>query len=150
MNIILWRHAEAHDDSDDLARELTVKGERQAAKMAAYLRERLPENYELWVSEAKRSQQTAAYLAEPTSVLPEINPEADVRQIAQKLLQANEMATIVIVGHQPWLGELCAFMLNQNWQNQAYWSVKKAAFWWFVAHPSDGILLAKLKWMMAP
>ncbi|XXQ69395.1 SixA phosphatase family protein [Neisseriaceae bacterium B1] len=150
MNIILWRHAEAHDGSDDLERELTAKGERQAAKMVAHLRERLPENYELWVSEAKRSQQTAAYLAEPTRMLPEINPESDVRAILDLLMKADESATIVVVGHQPWLGELCAFILNQSWHNQAYWSVKKAAFWWFVAHPSDGILLAKLKWMMTP
>lgn len=150
MNIILWRHAEAHDGSDDLARELTPKGERQAAKMAGLLREKLPEDFELWVSQAKRSQQTAAYLAVPTRTLAAINPDADVRAIARLLLAADENATIVLVGHQPWIGELCAFILNQSWHNQAYWSVKKAAFWWFTAHPSDGVLLAKLKYMLAP
>lgn len=150
MNIILWRHAEAEEGSDDLARELTEKGHRQATRMAAELRERLPENFELWVSQAKRSQQTAAYLGQVTRMLPEINPEADVRSIAQLLLQCDEKATVVLVGHQPWLGELCAFILNQNWHNQAYWSIKKAAFWWFVAHPSNGVLLAKLRIMLAP
>ena len=31
MNLILWRHAEAEDGSNDLARALTSKGQRQAA-----------------------------------------------------------------------------------------------------------------------
>jgi phosphohistidine phosphatase, SixA len=42
MELILWRHAEAEDGSPDLERELTGKGHKQAEKMAAFLRPRLP------------------------------------------------------------------------------------------------------------
>ena len=38
MDLILWRHAEAHEGSegqDDLTRALTPRGEKQAARMAA-------------------------------------------------------------------------------------------------------------------
>ena len=40
MDLILWRHAEAQDPEDgmdDLARALTRRGEKQAARMAAWL-----------------------------------------------------------------------------------------------------------------
>lgn len=150
MNIILWRHAQAVDGEDDLMRELSAQGRKQAAKMAAQLRNKLPENYELWVSQALRSQQTAKYLGAPTLMLPEINPDVDAIHIAPLLLAQDEQATIVVVGHQPWIGELCAFFLNQNWQNHAYWSVKKGAFWWFEGTVDDGVLLAKLRLMQTP
>src|SRR6218665_584378 len=45
MDLILWLHAEAQeagDGSDDLARALTAKGEKQAARMAAWLAPPLP------------------------------------------------------------------------------------------------------------
>ena len=38
MDLILWRHADAEiasEGEDDLSRELTVKGEKQAVRMAA-------------------------------------------------------------------------------------------------------------------
>jgi phosphohistidine phosphatase len=40
MDLILWRHAEAQDESengDDLQRSLTSRGEKQAARIAAWL-----------------------------------------------------------------------------------------------------------------
>ena len=46
MDLILWRHAEAEeaqDGGDDLARPLTPRGEKQAARMAAWLDRQLPE-----------------------------------------------------------------------------------------------------------
>ena len=66
MNLILWRHAEAEDvaaslriqRSTDLQRELTKRGEKQAEKMAAWLRPRLPEDTRVLVSPAVRTQQT--------------------------------------------------------------------------------------------
>ena len=39
MDLILWRHAEAHEGQegeDDLLRRLTPRGEKQAARMAAW------------------------------------------------------------------------------------------------------------------
>lgn len=150
MNLILWRHAEAEDGMDDLARELTAKGRRQAQKMADVLRGKLPENRQIWVSRAARSRQTAAYLGAPTRELPELNPEADARQIAALLAQIGADETVVIVGHQPWIGQLCAFLLNQSWQTRAYWSVKKGGFWWFECLPHEGVYPAKLKLMLTP
>lgn len=151
MQIILWRHAEAEEGVNDLNRCLTLKGRKQAEKMARELQKRLPEEYQVWVSEAVRSQQTGAYLKSPiVKQFSQLNPSANACEVLQLLLPLKEKETVVIVGHQPWIGELCAFLLNQNWHNSAYWSVKKGAFWWFQCYPSCGVMLSKLKCMVTP
>ena len=55
MDIILWRHADAEDGADDLARRLTAKGEAQAAAMAKWLRRHLPADYVVLASPARAS-----------------------------------------------------------------------------------------------
>lgn len=83
MDLILWRHAEAEEGSDDLARALTRRGQQQASQMAAWLRDRLPRDFILLASEAKRSQQTAALLSKRYTVLPELNPDASIEAVMQ-------------------------------------------------------------------
>src|SRR4051812_50073849 len=67
MELILWRHADAEDGADDMARRLTAQGDRQAAAMAAWLRGHLPGSYTLLASPAVRAQQTAAALGAPVA-----------------------------------------------------------------------------------
>lgn len=150
MQLILWRHAEAEMGMNDLARELTAKGRKQASKMAVELSRRLPAHYQLWVSEAVRSQQTAAYLSETMQVQAAFNPDADVREMVAHLANIKTDETLILVGHQPWIGDLCAFLLNQDWHSTAYWSVKKGAFWWFDIDGEVGVAQAKLRLMLTP
>src|SRR4051812_50221638 len=65
MDLILWRHADAEDGADDLARRLTPKGHKQAAAMAKWLRAHLPKDFTLLASPAVRAQQTAEALRAP-------------------------------------------------------------------------------------
>ena len=61
------------------------------------------------------------------------------------------MPALVIVGHQPWIGSLCAFLLNQNWLGNSYWSVKKSAFWWFECRAiGSEYAVSKLRLVLAP
>ncbi|EGV36747.1 SixA phosphatase family protein [Neisseria weaveri] len=131
MNLILWRHAQAEDQAEtDLARILTATGHQQAEEIAGWLKPRLPEETEIWASEAARSQQTAAHLSHNYTVMSALNPLTDAETVLRVLAEAKQNSTIVIVGHQPWLGELCSFLLNQHWDSEP-WSVKKGGFWWF-------------------
>ena len=50
MQLILWRHAQAEEDDDDLARPLTAKGHKQARKMARFLHGKLSGGYHVWIS----------------------------------------------------------------------------------------------------
>lgn len=151
MNIILWRHAEAEYGPPDLERQLTEKGRQQAAAMARWLQTYLREPYTLLASQAARSQQTAAYLADVHTVSSQINPETDTAALLRLLSSFNRSEkTVILVGHQPWLGELCAFLLNSSWNNSHYWSVKKGGVWWFQVKNNNGNFSAKLKAAMTP
>ena len=52
MELILWRHAEAEDGVPDLERRLTKRGERQAEKMAAWLKPMLTADWLIVASPA--------------------------------------------------------------------------------------------------
>ncbi len=150
MNLILWRHAEAEYGPSDLARQLTEKGRRQASTVAAWLRGHLPPDTRVLASEAARSRQTAAYLVQDYAVLPALNPDIRAQTLPRLLESFDSKANLVIVGHQPWLGELSAFLLNGDWDGDAYWSYKKGGFWWFqVKRGSDGFHV-KLKAALTP
>ncbi|WP_037587121.1 SixA phosphatase family protein [Stenoxybacter acetivorans] len=131
MELILWRHAEAEESESDLARKLTAKGQKQAKQTAKWLKSCLPHTRQIWVSQAIRSQQTAAFLDSENHVVPMLNPDADARQLTKLLLRQADDAVLVWVGHQPWLGQLCAYLLNEDWLSTPLWSVKKSGVWWF-------------------
>ena len=76
MDIILWRHAEAEEGSNDLARQLTEKGRKQAAQMAEFLHRHLPVDTRILVSPAVRTQQTASALTKDFITAPSIAPDA--------------------------------------------------------------------------
>ncbi len=150
MDLILWRHAQAeYHDGDDLTRLLTAKGHRQAQLMANWLQTHLPKRYTVWASEAARSQQTAAYLSKDYLISSALNPEIDAATLPALLADTPHHDTLVIVGHQPWIGEMCAFMLNGHWHNPA-WSVKKGGFWWFQVKENDNDPRTKLKAALTP
>ena len=147
MDLILWRHADAEEGSDDLARALTRKGQQQGRQMAAWLQQRLPNDYVLVSSEAKRSKQTAAFLRKGFQVVPAVNPGASLEQVMGWLDSEHKTGTVVLVGHQPYLGRLAARLLAGDPQ---YWSVKKGAIWWLGLRHHTGDEPVRLKAMVTP
>lgn len=147
MELILWRHAEAEEGRDDLARVLTRKGQQQAGAMAAWLRPRLPEDYRLLVSEALRSRQTGAALGKHAEVLPAINPGASAADVLAALGWPQVEGTVVLVGHQPYLGHVASLLLADAEQD---WSVKKGAVWWIQRRERNGDAQCVLRVMMTP
>ncbi len=128
MELILWRHAEAEDGIDDLARELTPRGRKQAAKVAAWLNTRLPGKCRVLASPAARAQQTAQALNRDIETVPRLAPGAGVRDILEAAgwPDGNDEC-VLIAGHQPDLGEVAAHLLGA----QGSLSLKKAGAWWF-------------------
>ncbi len=127
MELILWRHAEAEDGFPDMARTLTDKGRTQADDMAAWLRKRLPDDTRILVSPAIRTQQTASALSKDFSTVASIAPGADAAAILSAAGWPKAGGTVLIVGHQPTLGEVLAKLLADKYDS---WSVKKGAIWW--------------------
>jgi len=128
--IIFWRHAEAHDASDgqnDLDRKLTVKGQRQAERVAFWLDRNLPQHCKVYVSEAKRAQQTVRCLPRKYKTLAELNPDARPQEVLAAVGWGIQTEPIVLVGHQPWIGECIHWLLMDG---TAPLAIRKGAAWW--------------------
>ncbi|MDH2916386.1 MAG: phosphohistidine phosphatase SixA [Gallionella sp.] len=147
MELILWRHAEAHDGSPDLERELTGKGHKQAEKMATFLRARLPEDTRILVSPAKRTQQTAHALTKHFQTEEGLAPGAGAQDILDAIGWPDLDSTVLIVGHQPALGQIAALLLANS---KSGFSVKKGAVWWLSRHTSEGDYQTNLRLAIAP
>jgi len=128
MDLILWRHAEAEDGFPDQERKLTEKGERQAAKMAAWLKAHLPEDTRIVVSPTTRTRQTAAALTQDGIVVKEVGPGVSVATLLGAAGWLDTKGAVVVVGHQPTLGGVAAYLLANA---QESWNIKKGAVWWF-------------------
>lgn len=128
MELILWRHAEAEDGVPDSARELTDKGLKQARAMAEWLKPRLPKNTRIIVSPTKRTQQTATALDDNFETVRAIGPGAAAKAILAAADWPDAKGAVVVVGHQPTLGEVAAFIMSGD---PVEWSVRKGAIWWF-------------------
>ncbi len=125
MQIILWRHAEAEDGADDMARRLTGKGEKQAQAMAQWLRARLPAKFTLVASPALRAQQTAQALGEPIETEHTLAPGASPAAIVKAAQKRKGL--VIVVGHQPDLGRAAAQLLGTRGECR----IEKGALWWF-------------------
>lgn len=139
MDLILWRHAEAHDlregDSDDLARALTPKGERHAARMAQWLNQVLPASTRVLVSPAVRTQQTAQALERRFKTVAALAPDGTVEGLLDAARWPDAKEPVLVVGHQPTLGLAAAYLLAGTAQA---WSIRKGAAWWLRCRDKDG------------
>lgn len=139
MDIILWRHAEAEDGLPDAKRKLTARGEKQARKVARWLRKRLPGDARILSSPAVRAVQTAQALGLPFEETKKIGTGADAAGILAAAGWPQAGGTLVIVGHQPTLGRAAARLLAGE---EADWNIRKAAAWWFSYRGGEIILRA--------
>lgn len=130
MDLILWRHAEAEeaqDGSDDLARALTPRGEKQAARMAAWLDRQLPEGLRVLASPARRTEQTADALGRKFKMRAELLPGGTPQELLELAQWPRARGAVLIVGHQPVLGQTIAQLLDHKAPECA---VRKGAVWW--------------------
>ena len=142
MDLILWRHAEAEDwllgdetSGVDLDRSLTQRGEKQAVRMAAWLDRQLPEGARILVSPARRCEQTALALGRKYKIRAELAPDATPAQLLELVQWPMNKYPILVIGHQPILGQTIAQLLALK-ENEC--AVKKGALWWLRNRDRDG------------
>lgn len=145
MDLILWRHADAESGIPDEERRLTAKGRKQAERMAAWLAQRLPENYVVLSSPARRAQETARALTKNFETRVEVGTLATPQAILEAAAWPHSEETVIVVGHQPTLGQAAAVALTGNVSD---WSIKKAAMWWLAR--GKGEQKAYLRAVMSP
>jgi len=139
MDLIFWRHAEAFEPlegEDDLSRTLTPRGEKQAKRMAEWLDRQLPEGVRVLVSPAQRTLQTAMALDRKYKVREELAPNAEPDQVLLAAGWPDAKMPILIVGHQPTLGQIIAMLMGLSVQDC---TVRKGAVWWLRSRLRDGV-----------
>lgn len=127
MDLLLWRHAEAEQGTPDAKRKLTARGEQQAARMGEWLKRNAPKKLRIVASPALRCQQTARALGLPFTTDARLGTGGDVADLLAAVGWPDG-GTVLVVGHQPTLGHAAALLLCGE---EAEWTVKKGALWWF-------------------
>ncbi|GBU15049.1 histidine phosphatase family protein [Polaromonas sp.] len=141
MELIFWRHAQAHKlspggltASADLARTLTPRGKKQADRMGRWLDRQLPGNTRIWVSPARRCEQTALALGRKFEMSEALAPDASYAQLLALVQWPESKVPILVVGHQPTLGQTIAQLLGLT---QDECAVQKGALWWLKTSDCD-------------
>ena len=155
MDLILWRHAEAEEltgheagnSASDLARRLTARGERRAARMAEWLNRQLPGSTRVLSSPARRCEQTALALGQKFKINADLAPGATPAQLLALVQWPASKAPMLVVGHQPTLGQTIAELLNLQESDCA---IKKGAVWWLRSREKDGQVQAIVVTVQSP
>jgi phosphohistidine phosphatase len=95
--------------------------------MAAWLAKRLPAGYVVLASPARRAQETARALTRNFETCAEVGTLATPLAILEAAGWPHSDRAVVVVGHQPVLGQAAALALTGS---VADWNVKKCAVWW--------------------
>ncbi|HEY0200758.1 MAG TPA: histidine phosphatase family protein [Burkholderiaceae bacterium] len=132
MDLILWRHAEAEDENDaeggeDQQRPLTARGEKQAARMAAWLDRQLPDGLRVLASPARRTEQTVMALGRKYKLRAELLPGGTPQDLLELAQWPHARGAVLVVGHQPQLGQTIAHLLGFKSPDCI---VRKGAVWW--------------------
>jgi len=138
MDLIIWRHAEAEDEReglDDLQRALTARGEKQAARMAVWLDQHLPENARILCSPALRCEQTVLALGRKYQLLDALAPGSGAGPLLEAIDWPEARQASLVVGHQPTLGQVVAKLVGLKGGD---WPIRKGAVWWLRTRERDG------------
>jgi len=147
MDLILWRHAEAEDGSDDMKRALTSKGRRQAARMGQWLKRHVPAPWTVYASPALRTQETVDALHVPFLTLEACRPGAAPEVVLAAAGWPHAEGSVILVGHQPTLGMATALALTGK---ALPWGVRKGAILWINTRDRDDGAAAQLRACLSP
>ena len=147
MDLILWRHAEAQCGEPDDERLLTSKGIKQAKRMAQWLDNYLPTNCNILVSPSNRTVHTAQALNRKFKTHPGLAQNATVGTLLAAANWPNSHKPVVLVGHQPALGQLAAYLIAGLEQN---WTIRKGNVWWIAQRERDDDTETYLRAIAAP
>ena len=125
MRVVLFRHGPAGERDpakwpDDAQRPLTAKGEQRTAAAAAGLRRLRPDVRHVFTSPLLRALQTTQIVARvlalhgPVETWEELSGGVPLREVVARLSQVPPSSTIVLVGHEPDLGALAAWMVGAH------------------------------------
>ena len=147
MELILWRHADAEPGEPDSERMLTAKGQKQARKMADWLDRHLPEHCRILVSPTMRTLQTADALGRSYHTSAALAPDTTPERILDAVHWPDSRKPVLIVGHQPSIGQLAALLVAGKQQD---WTIRKGNVLWIAQRARDEMPAIYLKAVISP
>ena len=147
MQLFVIRHGIAEDAApgqDDASRELTEDGERKLKKIVKGLR-RLDVDFErILTSPWRRAAQTAIALrslCDDPPLSTELLAQSPKAELLALIAEMNE--TTAVVGHEPWLGELIAWLAFGDQRHGEALQLKKGGVVWMEGSCVPGGMLLR-------
>jgi len=158
MQVLMVRHAPAQDRKEfastgqpDELRPLTDQGKTKMYRNALGIQTLLPKIHTIVNSPLRRAQQTADILAQ---VYPQVHRDtlpslAPLEILAYLKNHADTKHTIVLVGHEPDLGELITWLLSGHTHT---WLLLKKGAACLLEFPNNTVTAgtAQLNWALTP
>ncbi len=141
MDLLLWRHATAHDPQEgqsDLDRALTPAGRQQARRVGRWLYRALPTRAQVYVSPARRAEETAMALGREVQSMPELAPDLPIDPVLSAIgwpEGGTNHNPVLLVGHQPQLGQIVARLIGLH---DTECPIRKGSVWWLRSRVRDG------------
>lgn len=152
MHLYLVRHAIAvprdGEVYEDAERPLTPEGKAKFKRAVAGLA-KLRVGFDLVVTSPwKRSAQTAALLA---PLAPSQGKPRKTKRLAREpklelLAELAEAPRVAAVGHEPWMGELCAWLVTGDAALGERFPFKKGGVAWLEGAPEPGGMVLRAIW----
>jgi phosphohistidine phosphatase len=147
MQLFLIRHALAEDAApgqDDTTRELTSEGTKKLKKMVRGLRALGIDFDRILTSPWARAVQTAEMLRPVCDRAPIITPLLTQSPRAELLAQIAELGEdTAVVGHEPWLSELVAWLAFGDTRHGDAFVFKKAGVVWLEGSAVPGGMMVR-------
>lgn len=119
MKIFIMRHAQATFSApSDRERPLTESGIKKTQELLSLHKDDLASVTVIWSSDLLRAQQTAALVNKQLAVQVIekscLVPDGQINEVLAELQALNVRDTLLIVSHQPLVGELVSYLVSGN------------------------------------
>jgi len=147
MQLFVIRHAIAEDavpGQDDASRALTAAGEKKLRRVVKGLR-RLDIDFDRILTSPWARAKETALLLRPLCEEPPLSTELlcapPTAQLLALIAELNE--TTAVVGHEPWLGELVAWLAFGDTRHGEALSLKKGGVTWLEGSAVPGGMMVR-------
>jgi phosphohistidine phosphatase len=158
MELFVLRHGEAgqRSPSSDRTRPLTSAGKAEVIEIAKALKT-IGLKFDLVVtSPLKRAYDTAMIVSDvfnigsKVQVWNELAPEGKKTDVYNKISQLREEFSVLIVGHQPLLGEMVNDIIHKSKSSPCNFLLKKGGIVRIRLLRKSNIPKGELKWLLSP
>ena len=159
MELFILRHGEAGQRSSqasDRMRPLTTAGETEILEIAKALKT-IGLKFDLVVtSPLKRAYDTAKIVSDifnignRLQVWNELSPEGQRAQVYRKISQLREEYAVLVVGHQPLLGEIVNDMVHKGKSGPCNFILKKGGIVRLRLLNKGNMPKGELRWLLSP